>query len=252
MTLPRLTFTSKSAQALTAEERRADDDKTLITYTNVNLLIAVLIGVAMAYFHGGIVTASISAFGAAVGLGGVLGFLFGVPGPRTPGASDNTDTANITTGAQSVVTVQAGNQPPITPPAVAPHTVALIPAAATPFANVADPKAAGASTTPPAVTPPTRSTSIQAVTPASNLEQVADWVTKLLLGGGLTQMSRIPPKIWEWSHAVAVGIAGSESGRKDLTADQAFAAGLLVYGFILGFFGGFLITKIALGKAISS
>lgn len=84
----------------------------------------------------------------------------------------------------------------------------------------------------------------------SNLEQVADWVTKLLLGGGLTQIQHIPPKVWQWSRNVAIGIDGGSA--QLVAADQAFAAGLLVYGFVLGFFGGFLITKLQLGKAIQS
>jgi hypothetical protein len=88
-----------------------------------------------------------------------------------------------------------------------------------------------------------------AETRSSNLEQVADWVTKLLLGGGLTQMQRIPPKIWKWAGLVAIGIVG-KSAAPDLEANQAFAAGLLVYGFVLGFFGGFLTTKLQLGQAV--
>ncbi|HVG27774.1 MAG TPA: hypothetical protein VM865_09225 [Acidobacteriaceae bacterium] len=85
----------------------------------------------------------------------------------------------------------------------------------------------------------------------SNLEQVADWVTKLLLGGGLTQMGRIPPKIWQWSHAVAMGTLGAAADERRIVAEQAFACGLMVYGFILGFFAGFLITKLQLGRAIA-
>jgi hypothetical protein len=85
----------------------------------------------------------------------------------------------------------------------------------------------------------------------SNLEQVADWVTKLLLGGGLTQMQHIPPLVWQWSRVVAIGIIGpAGANEQTIQSHQSFAAGMLVYGFIVGFFSGFLITKLQLGKAI--
>jgi hypothetical protein len=98
----------------------------------------------------------------------------------------------------------------------------------------------------------------------SNLEQVADWVTKLLLGGGLTQVQHIPGLVWQWARWVAIGMltendlakmadTGTSKNQVEqiILAHQAFAAGLLDYGFILGFFGGFLITKLRLGRAIS-
>ena len=52
---------------------------------------------------------------------------------------------------------------------------------------------------------------------------------------------------------IALGIIGDDPKINDrlILAQQAFAAGLLVYGFILGFFSGYLITKLQLGKAIA-
>jgi hypothetical protein len=73
-------------------------------------------------------------------------------------------------------------------------------------------------------------------------------------------MQHIPPKIWQWSRVVAIGILGKQwdpSGKpcggceQLILAEQAFACGLMVYGFVLGFFAGFLITKLQLGKAIA-
>ncbi len=65
-------------------------------------------------------------------------------------------------------------------------------------------------------------------------------------------MQRIPPKIWQWSHAVAMGVLGNTPATPpQIVAEQAFACGLMVYAFVLGFFGGFLITKLQLGRAIS-
>jgi len=72
----------------------------------------------------------------------------------------------------------------------------------------------------------------------------------LLLGGGLTQIQQIPPKVWQWARAVAVGI-DPDAKEALIQSHQAFAAGLMTFGFVLGFFGGFLITKLQLGRALS-
>jgi hypothetical protein len=189
-------------------DKRIGSEQTLRYWTSVGLAFAVLIGVLVVMFHGGVLTAGLAAFGAALGLGGVLGFLFGVPG---------------TTQSKAV---GSGNPKP----------------AAENGAAHADQAAIDAEL-------PVIAVKSHAI---SNLEQVADWVTKLLLGGGLTQMQRIPPKVWQWAHIVALGIIGGKPGVTEqlVVANQSFAAGLLVYAFVLGFFAGFLITKLQLGKAI--
>jgi hypothetical protein len=65
-------------------------------------------------------------------------------------------------------------------------------------------------------------------------------------------MQRIPPKVWQWLRVVALGILGDDQHANEniIVAQQAFAAGLLVYSFVLGFFAGFLITKLQLGKQV--
>jgi hypothetical protein len=74
-------------------------------------------------------------------------------------------------------------------------------------------------------------------------------------------MQHIPPKIWQWARVVALGILGNDPqvlggsnaavSERLILGQQSYAAALLVYGFALGFFSGFLITKLQLGKAIS-
>jgi hypothetical protein len=243
--------------------RRRAEHRALGYVTNASLIVAVLCGVVAAWFHGGQISVSIAAFGAAVGLGGVIGFLFGVPGPRTAAAQP------AAPAAKPQPTPPPGQTPMHQPPAVQPPAVQVIvaqpvvppPEGQPPAAQAAQPAPpananlnAPDPAAPPAPAPATPPATDPTVDPAappsrtSNLEQVADWVTKLILGGGLTQMQHIPPKIWQWAGIVAVGIAG---GVPNLPGThQAFAAGLLVYGFILGFFGGFLITKLQLGDTI--
>src|SRR4030081_690204 len=76
-----------------------DPDKRINILTNIGLLIAVALGIIVAVGHGGERTVTIAALGASLGLGGVLGFLFGVPGASH---------AHITIGRVDTVAVGAG------------------------------------------------------------------------------------------------------------------------------------------------
>ncbi len=262
--------TLKARREMSPAERLLDHQSRLYFWTNLGLGIALGLGFIVILIHGGGWTTAIAAFGASLGAGGVLGFLFGVPSTlKTPVNITSAGNVAVATGNNSP-TVSAdtiddtGTAPPqtATPPpqsAVIPHpnpspatsNLTLAPA------PTASPTPRPAPSTPPApapAPPPAPQPPIAISSPSvSNLEQVADWVTKLLLGGGLTQMQRIPPKVWQWSHVVALGIIGDDPRINDrlILAQQAFAAGLLVYGFILGFFSGYLITKLQLGKAIA-
>jgi hypothetical protein len=248
--------TIKARRSMSTSERLLDHQNRLYFWTNLGLGIALVVGFIVIIVHGGNWTTSIAAFGASLGTGGVLGFLFGVPSAaRTPVNITSTGNVAVGTGNNSPtvsadVVDQTGTPPtepnehPQTEPASPIITLAPSPSITPKTIPPADPSQAGEDTQPPiAISRPS----------VSNLEQVADWVTKLLLGGGLTQMQRIPPKIWQWAHVVALGIIGDDPKINDrlILAQQSFAAGLLVYGFILGFFSGYLITKLQLGKAIA-
>ena len=253
-----------------------DPDTRLNFLTNLGLGVAIVLGLIVAIAHGGERTVTIAALGASMGVGGVLGFLFGIPA---------TSQSHISIGRVDTVTVGPGqaanvapapnppaqnppaaaaplqNAPPVDAPAPAAPNAAA-PAAAAPLQN-APPADDPAPAAPNAVAPPpanlplagaaalsNAASGTEQPTTASNLEQVADWVTKLLLGGGLTQLQNIPPKIWQWSNNIAIGITDGQVKGPALAAQQAFASGVLVYGFVLGFFAGFLITKLQLGKRV--
>jgi hypothetical protein len=256
----------KARREMSPNERLLDHESRLYFWTNLGLGIALGLGFIVILIHGGNWTTSIAAFGASLGAGGVLGFLFGVP--STAKAPVNiTSTGNVAVGTgnnsptvSADVVDQNGAAPPEpAEPFAAPHTnpapssISLAPAPG--IAPKSIPPSPPVNAAPAPAPTPSQDAPIPIVTQSSvsNLEQVADWVTKLLLGGGLTQMQRIPPKIWQWAHVVALGIIGDDPKINDrlILAQQAFAAGLLVYGFILGFFSGYLITKLQLGKAIA-
>jgi hypothetical protein len=230
---------------LRPSERAIQEHKNLCWWTNLGLGIAVVIGFIVIYAHGGVHTAGIAAFGASLGTGGVLGFLFGVPSAsKAPVTITSTGSVAVSTGSDSKTTGGNLNETAAANSAGAPPKPAL----------VTNPPAPGDG---PAPEPSTTAMDDPSLAPmshykTSNLEQVADWVTKLLLGGGLTQMQHIPPLVWRWAQIVAWGIVGGETvSDQRMRAEQAFGGGLLVYGFVLGFFAGFLITKLQLGKEIA-
>jgi hypothetical protein len=203
-------------------------------WTNACLIAAGATGLALAWFHGGNVTISIAWNAATLATGSVLGFLFGIPGrsnaPRPP--------AIIVAGGPTVVNTQPA-EPTGTPAPTPSPTGTVVPGSVT---------GAGVTGVNPAIVDPDQPGTVS----ESNLVQVSDWVTKLLLGGGLTQLQEIPGKIWELAGWVAIGIDPEHPDPKDahFQANQVFASGLLVYFFVLGFFGGYFITQLQFGKKI--
>ncbi|HET6764949.1 MAG TPA: hypothetical protein VFH27_14795, partial [Longimicrobiaceae bacterium] len=72
----------------------------------------------------------------------------------------------------------------------------------------------------------------------TNLEDISDWLTKILIGIGLVELREVPGMI--------DGVAGYWASSLGTPAPRAFAAGLLVYFSINGFFVGYLWTRLAL------
>jgi len=76
----------------------------------------------------------------------------------------------------------------------------------------------------------------------TNLEQISDWLTKIIVGIGLVELRRIPEALNQSSEYIAKGFG-------TLPGAQALATGIIVYFSILGFLGGYLITRIYLAGA---
>jgi tetratricopeptide (TPR) repeat protein len=77
----------------------------------------------------------------------------------------------------------------------------------------------------------------------TNLEDVSDWLTKLLLGAGLTQLGRLPTALGHLGTYLAPGLGGGSA--------NAFAAVLVVYSTVVGFFLAYLATRLRLGAALN-
>ncbi len=77
----------------------------------------------------------------------------------------------------------------------------------------------------------------------TNLEELSDWLTKILVGLGLTQLERVPSKL----QAAAAYIA---SGMKDPATAAVGASAMIVYFSILGFLSGYLLMRLAAAPAL--
>ncbi|MFD4660016.1 hypothetical protein ACFWP2_30830 [Kitasatospora sp. NPDC058444] len=80
--------------------------------------------------------------------------------------------------------------------------------------------------------------------PNTNLEQVSDWLTKVLLGVGLTQLGSLGERLHDLGTALAPAFGGG--------ADAVpFAAALVLYFLVFGFLAGWLVTRLALPQALT-
>lgn len=77
----------------------------------------------------------------------------------------------------------------------------------------------------------------------TNLELISDWLTKIMVGVGLTQISAIPSALTTYADYTATGLGGYPSSR-------VFSLGLLVSYSIGGFLTGYLLTRLNLLPAL--
>jgi hypothetical protein len=77
----------------------------------------------------------------------------------------------------------------------------------------------------------------------TNLEQISDWLTKILVGVGLTQLSSIPEGLKEFSVNISPGLGGFKSS-------ATFGMAMPVFFIICGFLFGYLWTRLYLPTAL--
>jgi hypothetical protein len=78
----------------------------------------------------------------------------------------------------------------------------------------------------------------------TNLEQVSDWLTKLLIGAGLTQLGSLTTYLRQLSDRLSPSFGGREESGLIGTA-------LVVEFAVLGFLVGWLLTRLLLASALS-
>jgi tetratricopeptide (TPR) repeat protein len=84
----------------------------------------------------------------------------------------------------------------------------------------------------------------QKVAPNTNLEQISDWLTKILVGVGLVELGRIGPGISNLAEGLAPSLGDAETG-------YPVAITIMVSFTIAGFIGSYLFTRLRLEGAFS-
>ena len=74
----------------------------------------------------------------------------------------------------------------------------------------------------------------------TNLEEISDWLTKILVGVGLIQLRTLPDNVRRVGNFVGQGLGVNQ---------QSVASGIVIYFLGLGFLGGYLLTRMFLGPA---
>jgi hypothetical protein len=108
-------------------------------------------------------------------------------------------------------------------------------AASTPTRNKAAPAEA--------VDPPPRSAASTAVN--TNLEQISDWLTKIIVGVSLVNSERIGWAMYDTAETMAASIASGEGG-------TSLALAVMVYFGVVGLLGGYLLTRLFLQPAFNA
>jgi hypothetical protein len=79
------------------------------------------------------------------------------------------------------------------------------------------------------------------VRPNTNLEEVSDWITKIIIALTLTQLGKIPNAAGRLFVILGRSLGGSPQ-------DVVFTGSLVVYNFLVGFLMGWLITRMFMGR----
>lgn len=76
-----------------------------------------------------------------------------------------------------------------------------------------------------------------------NLVQISDWLTKIIVGVGLTQINNAPEKLWALGKIVAPCFDPNGSGKEDNIA-ATISICVVLYFLILGFIASYLWTRV--------
>jgi len=86
--------------------------------------------------------------------------------------------------------------------------------------------------------------------PSTNLAEISDWLTKLLLGAGLVELTRLGQPLSELIDNVARGLGGATTSGGVTESAVVIAAGILITYVALGFLGGYLTTSFWYAKGL--
>ncbi|MBS1605574.1 MAG: hypothetical protein JST42_23115 [Bacteroidetes bacterium] len=80
----------------------------------------------------------------------------------------------------------------------------------------------------------------------TNLTEISDWLTKIIVGLGLVKLTKLPPYLTAMAASFSDGINDKNRG-----VAMAFGYGTICFFSTLGFLFGYLFTRLFLSKALS-
>jgi hypothetical protein len=78
--------------------------------------------------------------------------------------------------------------------------------------------------------------------PRTNLVEIADWLTKIILGAGLVQLTRMPGPIWKFAYVMSVGVSGTDNPPVE-PPNPAVALAVMGFFSTCGLLYGYLWTR---------
>jgi tetratricopeptide (TPR) repeat protein len=96
-----------------------------------------------------------------------------------------------------------------------------------------------------------------AVTPNSNLVEISDWLTKILVGVGLVELNSIPRKLGTLSYYLGEGLLPAECDSPAahsacLSSGRAAGLAIIIFYFTLGFMLGYIWTRLYFQRDLNS
>lgn len=86
--------------------------------------------------------------------------------------------------------------------------------------------------------------------PSTNLAEISDWLTKLLLGAGLVGLTRLGAPLGALINGVAAGLADVPPGSSPDGSARLIAAAILLAFTVLGFLDAYVLTTLWYGRRL--
>jgi len=87
----------------------------------------------------------------------------------------------------------------------------------------------------------------------SNLNEISDWLTKIIVGVGLVELNKIPGKLSDLATYIGSGLQNCSGTSSDPCAKngEALALGIIIFFFAVGFLFGYIWTRFYYQRALS-
>jgi hypothetical protein len=196
--------------------------------------------------------------------GCLIGFLFGIPKVVSSGEFRIKNEPPITGGTPVVVTTgtgtagtgTAGTGTAGTGTAAAEMAGAEMAGAGTPSPGTPNPGTPNPGTPNPGTPNPgtpsaatlAGSGRVSPFEPSTNLSEVSDWLTKLLLGAGLVELTHMGKPLGKLIQTIGTGLSNAQPPGDSAT--HVMAGALLVTYSVLGFLDGYVVTTLWYGSRV--